>query len=115
MSVVGSGQWILRACCYGAMKTNCLIFAVALFFRRHARISKADRDRREGRITRDLKLCGRRHYIAMRWSDLGRFPHFLYVEKSPHSGVRQISYKPKRPVERYFPPALFDGFVKWGD
>lgn len=80
------------------MRTNCLIFAVALFMRRHRKLQGT-----------------RRHYIAMRWSDLGRFPHFLYVEISPHSGVRQISYKPKRPVERYFPPALFDGFVKWGD
>lgn len=77
-------------------RTNCLLFAIALYLRRHGRTN-------------------RRHYIAVRKSDCGRFPHFLYVEYMPHSGVRMISYKPPHPIDRKCPPALFEGVVRWGD
>jgi hypothetical protein len=81
---------------HGWPRTNCLFFAVALFFRRH------------GRTTH-------RHYLAVRKSDSGSFPHFLYVEHMPHSGIRLISYKPPSPVDRKCPPMIFRGAVRWGD
>lgn len=82
---------------HGWKRTNCLFFAVALYFRRRKQIGIG------------------RHYLVLRKSDSGRFPHFLYVEHLPHSGVRFISYKPRHPIERKCPPALFEGRVRWGD
>ena len=78
--------------------TNCLFFALALFFRRHRRLGLT-----------------RRHYLVARRSDAGPFPHFLYVEHLPHSGVRLISYKPTHPIVRACPPLIFRGAVRWGD
>jgi hypothetical protein len=91
---------------HGWHRTNCLFFAVALYCRRHARIRMAGPGD---------KLYGRRHYRMCRKSDSGYFPHFLYVEHMPHSGIRFISYKPHHPIDRKCPPALFEGVVRWGD
>lgn len=74
--------------------TNCLFFAVALYWRRYKK--------------------GRRQYIAIRMSDSGPFPHFLYVESRFGRDVF-ISYKPIKPVAHNFPPPFFKGRVKWGD
>lgn len=70
------------------MRSNCLIFALLLAWRRR----------------------GRRGYLAMRRSDHGRFPHFLWFERH-----HIISYKPHHPIDRKCPPALFKGRVCWGD
>ena len=90
----------------GWHKTNCLFFALALYYRRHHRILAA---------SEDSKLFGRRHYFVMRKSDSGKFPHFLYQEHMPYSGIRSISYKPPHPIDRKCPPVLFDGVARWGD
>ncbi len=74
--------------------TNCLFFAIALYLRRFPKT--------------------RRPSLQIRKSDAGWFPHFLYAELR-RGKVRLISYKPRRPVERWFPPLIFDGSVRWGD
>lgn len=74
--------------------TNCLFYAIALFWRRYKK--------------------GKRQYIAIRKSDSGPFPHFLYVETRFGRDVF-ISYKPKQSITRTFPPPIFNGLVRWGD
>lgn len=74
--------------------TNCLFFAVALFWRRRG--------------------TGNRRYLAIRWSDSGRFPHFLYAELR-RGQWRVISYKPISPSPRTCPPMIFRGRACWGD
>lgn len=75
-------------------RTNCLFFAIALYFRRYAK--------------------GRRQYIQWRMSDSGPFPHFLYVELR-YGRQRVVSYKPIAPTARSCPPMVFLGAVRWGD
>lgn len=67
--------------------SNCLFFALALFWRRRWR-----------------------GYFVIRKSRWGGFPHFLYLE-----GRHIISYKPTDPLKRKCPPAFFRGKVSWGD
>ena len=74
--------------------SNCLFFAVALFWRR--------------------LLKGKRCYFSMRKSDMGRFPHFLFGEDR-RGRERKISYKPINPKHHILPPLLFRGRVSWGD
>lgn len=74
--------------------TNCLFFALALWWRRLAK--------------------GKRCYISIRQSDSGRFPHFLFCEWRAGS-LRILSYKPISPIDRKCPPCLFEGRVRWGD
>ncbi len=78
--------------------SNCLIFVVMLWWR--------GRDRRARRRKRE----NFRSYFAMRKSDSGFFPHFLWIERH-----HTISYKPVSPIDRKCPPALFEGRVRWGD
>lgn len=74
------------------MRSNCILFAFALWWRRHGK--------------------GERGYVAWRLSDWGNFPHALYVSRTRK---RFISYKPVSPIKRRFPPFLFIGRVAWGD
>ena len=74
--------------------TNCLFFAIALWWRRFAK--------------------GRRCGITWRWSHFGPFPHFLFVEIR-RGKLRLISYKPEHPKLKTCPPPLFAGRVAWGD
>jgi hypothetical protein len=74
--------------------TNCLFYAVALFWRRRG--------------------TGNRRYLAIRRSDSGNFPHFLYAELR-RGRWRVISYKPIFPHHRMCPPLLFAGRARWGD
>lgn len=83
-----------RRITHGWPRTNCLFFAVALYFRR-------------------LKF-GRQQRIRFRKSHSGWFPHFLYAELR-RGKVRLISYKPLNPIDRKCPPILFRGGVRWGD
>lgn len=75
------------------MRSNCLVWAVAMWWRRRPR---------------------RRRYLTWRWSDWGWFPHVLYAELR-HGRTRLVSYKPRDPRRRWIPPLLFDGVVRWGD
>lgn len=69
------------------MRSNCLFFALALFWRRRWR-----------------------GYIAIRKSHWGNFPHFLYEE-----GRHKVGYVPIDPRVKTCPPPLFRGRVRWGD
>lgn len=74
--------------------TNCLLYALALRWRRFWRGAH----------------CG----ITWRWSHWGRFPHFIFVEIR-RGQRRQISYKPLAPKRKRVPPLWFKGYVAWGD
>lgn len=71
-------------------RSNCLFFAVALYWRRR-------RKRREG-------------YVVMRQSRWGWFPHFLYLESG-----RMVSYVPVDPRHKVLPPPIFRGKIRFGD
>lgn len=74
--------------------SNCLIFAVRLLLRRWGKAEHPG--------------------VFTRKSHFGWFPHFVYQE-TRRGRVRQISYKPLRPVARALPPPCFRGSVRWGD
>jgi hypothetical protein len=76
------------------MRSNCLIFAWSLYWRRRKR--------------------GAVGYVALRRSRYGPFPHALYVEHRPY-GWRVVSYVPRDPRHKTLPPPVFDGKSKWGD
>jgi hypothetical protein len=69
-------------------KSNCVVFAVKLYLRRK----------------------DKRGYLAMRKSDAGWWPHFLYFEKH-----HIVSYRPTKPITHACPHAFFSGKVYWGD
>lgn len=78
------------------MRSNCLIFALALYRRRKAK--------------------GREGYLVIRRSRLARkAPHLLYAERRRDGSLRVVSYVPRDPVTRKCPPALFTGWARWGD
>jgi hypothetical protein len=77
------------------MRSNCLIFAWSLYWRRRKR--------------------GAVGYVAWRPSRLGTVcGHFLYAEQR-HYGWRVVSYVPRDPRHKALPPPMFDGKSKWGD
>ncbi len=73
--------------------SNCLIFALALYFRRS---HVADR------------------YLILRGSRLSIGPHFLYGELR-RGKMRLVSYKPRENRSKESPPMLFEGVARWGD
>lgn len=77
------------------MRSNCLIWAVCLYWRR----------RRQGR----------EGYLLIRRSRSGPFPHFLYAEVRRAGSLRLVSFKPLAPQEKKLPPPLFKGAGRWGD
>lgn len=82
-------------------RTNCVVFALLLWWRRV---------RHRGRYPH-----ARRYFPIARMSDWGYFPHVLYLERSRHGRLWQVSYKPVDPRKRPFPPLLFVGKVEFGD
>lgn len=74
-----------------AARSNCLLFAVALYLRRSRK--------------------GDAGYLVMRRSRHACFPHFLYL----HRGYRLVQFSPINPKPCLIPPPLFRGRVKWGD
>jgi hypothetical protein len=77
------------------MRSNCMLWAWRLYWRRRAK--------------------GREGYIMFRRSRSGPFPHFLYAEVRRCGTLRIVSFKPLAPVERKLPPPLFSGGPKFGD
>lgn len=77
------------------MRSNCLIWACALYRRRRAR--------------------GREGYLLFRWSRWGPFCHALYGERRQAGTIRVVSYRPISPRPKACPPPLFRGASKWGD
>lgn len=78
------------------IRSNCLVFAVALYLRRKKR--------------------GKVGYISLRRSWAGPFPHFIYMELQGRRVPRIVSYCPLHPKQnKIVPPPAFAGFVRWGD
>lgn len=77
------------------MRTNCLLWAIALHRRRSRR--------------------GREGYLMLRWSRWGPWPHALYAEMRASGTWRLVSYKPVAPKHKPVPPLLFSGRSRWGD
>ena len=77
------------------MRTNCLLWAIALHRRRSRK--------------------GREGYLMLRWSRWGPFPHALYAEMRSTGSVRLVSYKPTAARKKPVPPLMFEGSSKWGD
>ena len=82
-------------------RTNCVVFALLLWWRR---------------VRRRKEFPQARRYLPVaRVSDWGPFPHVLYMERSRHGRVWIVSYKPTNPKKRPIPPLIFDGKVVYGD
>jgi hypothetical protein len=80
----------------GPSRSNCLLWAVAFWWRRHRK--------------------GYEGHVTLRKSRWGYFPHVCYLEHRPRTGtIRLVSYKPLSPRKRLVPPPLFHGFNAWGD
>lgn len=78
------------------MRSNCLLFALALYRRR--------------------VRAGREGYLVLRRSRLAlKSPHILYAERRRDGSLRVVSYVPREPARRKLPPALFRGRSRWGD
>lgn len=77
------------------MRSNCLIFACLLRWRRRERAYRS--------------------YFSWRKSDWGWFPHIVYTERRRSGFVHMVSFKPLSPSKRLMPPPLFRGKVVWGD
>jgi len=77
------------------MKSNCIVWAIALYLRRRAK--------------------GKFGYIMVRRSRWGKFPHVLYAEKRMHGGMRIVSFVPQNPLHKSVPPPLFHGKSRWDD
>ena len=77
------------------MRSNCIIWAITMYYRRRSR--------------------GVKGYIKIRRSHFGPFPHVLYEEPRTSGTSRVVSYKPTAPVHSAIPPPLFVGSVRWGD
>jgi hypothetical protein len=77
--------------------SNCIVFALLLYLRRRAK--------------------GHKGYIIVRRSRWGKFPHVLYMEPraDPVAPMRIVSFVPRSPKRRRFPPPMFRGRSKWGD
>lgn len=76
------------------MRSNCLAFALRLWWRRSRK--------------------GKPVYLLARRSRWGRFPHFLVGEVRA-GRMRLVSYVPRAPRDKSCPPPCFSGRVKWGD
>jgi len=82
------------------VRSNCLVFALALLWRRR----KARR------------RFGRSWYLLMRRSRLAaKSPHLLYGEDRADGSVRLVSYVPRNPRAKRVPPPWFRGMPRWGD
>jgi len=77
------------------MRSNCFLWAFALYWRR----------RRKGHAG----------YIVIRHSRWGTFPHALYAERRKDGSLRVVAYVPRDPRFKNCPPPLFSGAAKWGD
>ncbi len=77
------------------MRSNCVLFAVALYLRRRRK--------------------GNEGYLVMRKSRLGWYCHMLYAERRRDGSLRVIGFRPTDARPLLCPPPLFQGSSKWGD
>ncbi len=93
------------------MRSNCLFFAVSLYWRRWL-------------ASRRVRIDGERYFIAwragprrllIRASRLGSaLPHILYAERRG-GRLHVVHYVPNDPKVKVLPPPLFRGHIKRGD
>lgn len=93
------------------MRSNCLFFALALYWRRWL-------------ASRRVRIDGERYFIAwrggprlllLRTSRLGSaLPHVLYAEHR-NGQLHVIHFVPNRAKVKSLPPPLFRGHIKRGD
>lgn len=93
------------------MRSNCLVFGMALYC---IRCLGYRRQRRDG-TGRKAKRPKREGYLMFRRSRYGPFCHVLYAERRKSGALRIVSYVPNAPKLKPVPPALFTGHSKWGD
>lgn len=74
------------------MRSNCLAFALAMYWRRARK--------------------GERGYLVIRQSKYGYFPHFLYLTRNRR---HLVSFCPVNPKKKILPPPVFRGRLTWGD
>ncbi len=79
----------------GAARSNCVLWALALWWRLHRH--------------------GRRAYLVTRRSHWGPFPHLLVGRPRRDGRLAVVSYVPLQPRARWAPPVVFAGRVRWGD
>lgn len=78
------------------MRSNCLFFALALYWRRRS--------------------SGHEGYIVIRRSRLAiKAPHVMYAEKRADGSLRVVGFVPQNGRRKKFPPPLFKGVSRWGD
>lgn len=93
------------------MRSNCIAFAIALYWRRWL-------------ASRRVRIDGERYFIAwqggprfivLRVSRLGSaLPHVLFAERR-NGRLHVIHFVPHNPKVKTLPPPLFRGRVKRGD
>lgn len=86
-------------------RSNCLLFACAVYLARRRAWKRRFADRAQWP----------HRYLVPRRSDWGLFPHVAYGEERASGLVRTVGYKPVAPKKRLIPPPLFRGYVAWGD
>jgi hypothetical protein len=95
------------------MRSNCIIFAVALYWRRKMH-AEPRRIVINGERYFVLWRSGVRH-ILIRASRLGSWlPHMLYAERRGQV-LRVVHFVPVKPKVKVLPPPLFHGRPKHGD
>lgn len=96
------------------MRSNCILFALALY-RRRVRRRRPRWISIEGERYFVLWRSGDGSYILIRPSRLGSWlPHMLYGEARP-GGWRVVHFVPANPKVKAVPPPLFRGRSRWGD
>lgn len=76
-------------------QTNCLFFAIKLYYRRRRK--------------------GKKGFVIARLSKYYPGPHFMYARMCKNGVSQIVGYVPKHPRTRLIPPPIFEGKVKWGD
>lgn len=95
------------------MRSNCIVFAVALYCIRCLGYVR-EKPRREG-APPPKPWVKREGYMLFRRSRWGPFCHVLYAERRKSGALRIVSYVPNSPRMKPVPPAIFEGRSKWGD
>lgn len=93
------------------MRSNCIIFTLALYLRRgEPRFLTIDGERYFV-----LWRSGDGRYILIRRSRLGGWiPHMLYAERRGKR-LRRVHFVPHDERPKAIPPPLFHGKSRWGD
>lgn len=84
-------KWVTRFGRY----SNCLIFALKLYYRRRRK--------------------GYKGFVSSRQSKYYKGPHFMYSRVRANKTIQLVGFVPKYPKKRVLPPPFFEGKIVWGD